>query len=251
MAVDKLVDSTQLDADLTAVANAIRIKGGTSAQMAFPAGFVSAVEAIPTGGADDDLDKMIAGTLQSIESDTPTVRDYAFYKMTSLKNVILTGNVWIKGFAFSGCTGITSFSAKNAYRVYGNAFDGVNCDALVFPNITYELGASALVNFKGTKVDLGGSALSIKSAAFSGATKLATIILRKTSVVSLAATSCFSNSPFASGKAGGTLYVPSALISSYQAATNWSTILGYSTNSIAAIEGSEYEHYYADRTPIE
>lgn len=50
MAVDKLVDSTQLDADLTSVANAIRTKGGTSAQMAFPNGFVSAVNAIPTGG---------------------------------------------------------------------------------------------------------------------------------------------------------------------------------------------------------
>lgn len=50
MAVDKLVDSTQLDADLTSVANAIRTKGGTSASLAFPAGFVSAIGAIPTGG---------------------------------------------------------------------------------------------------------------------------------------------------------------------------------------------------------
>lgn len=50
MAVDKLVDSTQLDSDLTSVANAIRTKGGTSASLAFPAGFVSAVQAIPTGG---------------------------------------------------------------------------------------------------------------------------------------------------------------------------------------------------------
>lgn len=50
MAVDKLVDSTQLNADLTSVANAIRTKGGTSAQLAFPAGFVSAIDAIPTGG---------------------------------------------------------------------------------------------------------------------------------------------------------------------------------------------------------
>lgn len=49
MAVDKLVDSTQLNADLTSVANAIRVKGGTSGQLAFPAGFVSAVQAIPTG----------------------------------------------------------------------------------------------------------------------------------------------------------------------------------------------------------
>lgn len=50
MAVDKLVDSTQLDADLTSVANAIRTKGGTSAQLAFPADFVSAIAAIPSGG---------------------------------------------------------------------------------------------------------------------------------------------------------------------------------------------------------
>lgn len=49
MSVDKLVDSTQLNADLTAVANAIRTKGGTSAQLAFPAGFVSAIQAIETG----------------------------------------------------------------------------------------------------------------------------------------------------------------------------------------------------------
>ena len=50
MALDKLVDSTQLNTDLTAVADAIRTKGGTSASLAFPAGFVSAVQAIETGG---------------------------------------------------------------------------------------------------------------------------------------------------------------------------------------------------------
>lgn len=50
MALDALVDSTQLDSDLTSVANAIRTKGGTSASLAFPADFVSAINAIPTGG---------------------------------------------------------------------------------------------------------------------------------------------------------------------------------------------------------
>lgn len=50
MAVDKLVDSTQLDADLASVANAIRTKGGTSAQLAFPSGFVSAINDISGGG---------------------------------------------------------------------------------------------------------------------------------------------------------------------------------------------------------
>ena len=46
MALDKAVDSAQLNADLTAVADTIRTKGGTSAQLAFPDGFVSAVQAI-------------------------------------------------------------------------------------------------------------------------------------------------------------------------------------------------------------
>ena len=48
MSVDKLVDSTQLDSDLTSVANAIRTKGGTSAPLAFPADFITAIMAIPT-----------------------------------------------------------------------------------------------------------------------------------------------------------------------------------------------------------
>lgn len=39
-------------ADLTSIANAIRTKGGTSAQLAFPQGFVSAIEAISGGGGD-------------------------------------------------------------------------------------------------------------------------------------------------------------------------------------------------------
>ena len=49
MAFDKLVDSTQLNADLTTVANTIRSKGGTSAQLAFPDGMVEAIEDIPKG----------------------------------------------------------------------------------------------------------------------------------------------------------------------------------------------------------
>jgi hypothetical protein len=51
--VIKLVNATSLDNGLTSIADAIRIKGGTSADLAFPAGFVSAVEAIPTGGGEN------------------------------------------------------------------------------------------------------------------------------------------------------------------------------------------------------
>ena len=50
MALDKAVDSALLDADLTAVADAIRAKSGGSAALAFPAGFVSEIGNIPSGG---------------------------------------------------------------------------------------------------------------------------------------------------------------------------------------------------------
>lgn len=50
MSVDKLVDSTQLDSDLTSVADAIRVKSGGSGQLAFPSGFVSEIGNIPSGG---------------------------------------------------------------------------------------------------------------------------------------------------------------------------------------------------------
>ena len=46
-----MADYLVTDTELTSVANAIRTKGGTSAPLSFPAGFVSAVGAIPTGGA--------------------------------------------------------------------------------------------------------------------------------------------------------------------------------------------------------
>lgn len=55
MAVDKSVDSVQLDANLTTVANAIRTKGGTSSSLTFPSGFVSAIGDIPTGGGTTTL----------------------------------------------------------------------------------------------------------------------------------------------------------------------------------------------------
>lgn len=56
MSVDKLVDSTQLDSDLTSVADAIRAKSGGSGQLAFPAGFVSEIGNISSGGGGMTMD---------------------------------------------------------------------------------------------------------------------------------------------------------------------------------------------------
>lgn len=49
MAYDKVVDSAALDSKLTQVADAIRTKGNTSADLQFPSGFISAIQSIQTG----------------------------------------------------------------------------------------------------------------------------------------------------------------------------------------------------------
>ena len=64
MAVDKIVDSGQLDSDLEDVADAIRAKGGTSADLAFPSGFISAIENLLTGA------KCAKGTITTPSSGT-------------------------------------------------------------------------------------------------------------------------------------------------------------------------------------
>lgn len=71
MALDKLVDSTQLNTDLTSIANAIRTKGGTSGLLAFPAEFISAIEAISGGGGVPGIAEAEAGII-TVETDIAT-----------------------------------------------------------------------------------------------------------------------------------------------------------------------------------
>lgn len=70
MALDKLVDSAQLDADLTTVADAIRTKGGTSAPLAFPDGMAQAIDDIETGITP-------SGTINITDTNVTDVTNYA------------------------------------------------------------------------------------------------------------------------------------------------------------------------------
>lgn len=50
MALDKVIDSAALDAGMTAVADAIRAKAGTTELLAWPDGFITTIRGIETGG---------------------------------------------------------------------------------------------------------------------------------------------------------------------------------------------------------
>ncbi len=82
MAYDKIVDSSALNADLTGIANAIRSKGGTSASLAFPAGFINAISQMETGKVTTEVHDL------TVASD--------FGNGTNTIKTILSGNAFIK-----------------------------------------------------------------------------------------------------------------------------------------------------------
>jgi len=266
MAVDKLVDSSQLDTDLTSVANAIRTKGGTSAQLAFPSGFVSAVEAIPTGGGATLKQELLGytptGDVYYVpDADIPRygimwkkgmtsltldfANGYSFAQSNSngenicncsIPKITIIGNnsgsVVLWGYCITACSSPFVVVCKGKLYKYSQSVFRANT-GLTTLDYTYTSGNGI------TKYD------------FYGDSSFGTLIIRGSTMMPLADTSAFSNATkFRSGGAGGTLYVPQSLIASYEAATNWSTILGYTNNQILPIEGSIYETQYADGTPI-
>lgn len=189
------------------------------------------------GGGVSDLAKLCNGTLTRLDDDGITSVNSQLIRglSTNLATVFLKNLTYINtGYAFSSPALVTAvFPAIQSTSNAGFYFSGATKLAAV------DFGPDFSTEIQGVRSNL-----------FNGASNMNVLILRKTSLVALQGINAFNNTPFASGKAGGTLYVPSALISSYQSATNWSTILGYENNQILPIEGSIYETQYADGTPI-
>lgn len=86
MANYKVIDADQLDSDLTSVADSIRTKGGTTAALAFPEGFKTAIAAIEIGGGG-------GGAIVPVSPKAVNFRDYdgtVLYSYTAEEAVALT-----------------------------------------------------------------------------------------------------------------------------------------------------------------
>lgn len=144
---------------------------------------------------------------------------------------------------FIDCKGLEKVFAPNAIFVGASGF--FRCSKLqtaVFPKMKYLYSSAFQYCTNLESADFGGTPESgqglWRALIFDGDTKFGALVLRSSAVWALSNTNVFSGTKFASGKAGGTLYVPAALISDYQAATNWATILGYPNNQIKSIEST-------------
>lgn len=90
MALDKLVDGAKLTEDLTAVADAIREKGGTSEELQFPEMFVEAIDGMSGGAPELNLI-----TLRVTDNVTATGFQMYGIKYNESKKVLQSQSVMI------------------------------------------------------------------------------------------------------------------------------------------------------------
>lgn len=239
------------EADIQDIADAIRGKNGSSdtytvSQMA------DAITAIPSGGGDNSLlIGVLSNTAEEISlSGVTRLRDGILAGATALKRVSFPDVITVASSAFNG-SGVESMYLPKAESFGGNSINNSKITVLALPSLKGSIGTNNLVYARLLQVlDIGPQMTRLQGQSIRENTVLDTLILRSSTAVTLDNINALSGTKFDSAGTGGTLYVPSALISSYQAATNWSTILGYTNNNIQAIEGSIYENTYADGTPI-
>lgn len=170
MALDKVVDSAALDAGMTAVADAIRAKAGTTEPLAWPDGFITAISGIETGGGDSAA-SVIDKSVTSITSNAAEVGQYAFYGCEMLETASFPEATKIQGGSFVGCKALVSVSAPNVTEIMSDVINYLSID-LDGNYVKYSIGA-----FRGctnlTTVNFPMAA-TIGSNAFSDCTNLTT-----------------------------------------------------------------------------
>lgn len=113
--------------DLTKVASAIREKGGTSDPLVYPDGFVTAIQAIETGGGSgsDELvnsliDRTISGTY--VNNTVTIIGRYGLAGCTKLTSVVLPAVRTTDGNSMNGCSGLTKADFSNLQTIRYSTF---------------------------------------------------------------------------------------------------------------------------------
>ena len=161
-------------------------------------------------------------------------------RLTRIEQADMPKLVNITG-GFESCASLTYVKLTGVIASYSYAFR--NCSNLVeayFPNATANLDRTCNGCGKLEIMDCGSSNIT-NSTSFQNCTALRTLILRKTSdVQTINAWSANCMGGIYNNPTESTIYVPQALIASYQADSKWS--LAYSAGvTFLPIEGSEYE----------
>lgn len=210
----------------TAIKNAITAKGGTVTATSGFSTFADEIAGIPSG---EDIGALIDRSITelTVPNGVTSIGSYAMYGCNLLHTVTIPDSVTsIGGSVFNGDTSLQNIRFSKAITTIGSyAFR--NCSSLqniILPNSVTSMSTSVFDQCSAINnlvIPVGVS--SIPVSAFTNDSSLNKIVLlKKNAIVSIANTNAFSGTPFASGGAGGTAYVPASLISAYQADAKWS-----------------------------
>lgn len=261
---------TRLQGAKADLKTAIEGKGVTVSSSAKLDAYPALVDAISGGGGSDLYVKIIEGTnevttivdntLTKIKgrgiSNVTSLVSAEFNEVTSVGDRIFESSLanfesisfpklkYIGGYTFSGATKFDTYNLPLLEEVGTESFKQTKIAYAIFPRLrTCGSGGfrenTSLLGADFSSSDIGSSGSnSIAQHAFNSDTSLSKIVIRRNAVMNLTNINAFAGTPFASDGSGGTLYVPNDLISSYQAHTNWSVILGYTNNQIKSIEST-------------
>lgn len=161
-------------ADYQGACDAIRAKTGKT-DLIKSGDMATEIEEMQTGGGDDAL-KCLEGGHEEVNTGAATkIKNYAFYKDTTLKKVTMPNATSVGTYAFQSDSKITSVNAPKLRSVETYAFNGcTNMGITVSPDGLTSIGTYAFANCSNiTNVSLGEGLSVIPSNAFASCSKLA------------------------------------------------------------------------------
>lgn len=198
-----------------------------------------------SGGGSASIDSFVDGTVPTGATTLSTATSIIGYglanrtSMTSLSAPYVTS---IGAYALSGCTGLTSISFPSLTS-FGGDYALTGCTGLTsvaFPSFTNQSRTRTFNNCSSLTVADFGNCTKISSQTFNGANALRTLVLRKADAIcTLDAWNAITIGGIYNNPTASTIYVPSALISTYESASNWASAKTAGV-TFAAIEGSAY-----------
>ena len=166
-----------------------------------------------------------------------TVPNYMFAGCSALSSVSIPNATRINQYAFQNCKDLTSIELDGVTNIGNYAFSGTGIGTLVIPDAT-SLGTYLCQGYRTGVVDQHKT-VNLSSNRFNGANSLCHLILRSTTMCTLT-TNALTGTAIAAGI--GWIYVPTDLVATYKAASNWSN---YASQ---IVDISEYPKALQDET---
>lgn len=232
------------DSAMTAIGNAIRTKNGlqtlyTEDDMA------AAILAIPSGGSDEEIEKLLAGTTGTFDFrdiEVTSLRSYCFERMRMTGIVLPTTLVTVGERAFNYCTSLRDITWPTALiTINANAF--YSCTKLAFselPDSIQTINASAFNNCTSLKnLALPNSLKTLQSTVFQSCTALENVWIPGTATNVFGSST--SNTPFLGCTAMTDIYT-----SATSKPSGWGQYFNYTSNGTQAtvhwgVSKAEYE----------